>query len=227
MKKIILGLGIVSVLLTACGSNSGNTDNASTSEAKEVSQASGTQYAVDTAASTLGWRAAHKGGLNPRYGTLKVESGDFSVDNDAITAGNFVVNLNSLYVDPASVTESSKKPEDLVNHLKSEDFFNAAKYPTVKFAITKVEPFDSTKAQSALPGATNIVSGNLTIKDSSVNVTFPAVIKIANGEADLQAKFVVDRTSWGLRYGATGNPADWMISKDIELTLNIKGKAKK
>ncbi|PZP47807.1 MAG: hypothetical protein DI598_10655 [Pseudopedobacter saltans] len=225
MKKIILGLGIVSLLMAACNSTP-NADNASTSEAKEVSKASGTDYAVDTTASTIGWRAAHKGGMNPRFGTLKVESGDFSVENNAVTAGNFVVNLNSLYVDPASVTESDKKPEDLAGHLKSPDFFDVAKYPTVKFAITKVEAFDSTKTKSLLPGATNIVSGNLTIKDSTVNVTFPAIIKVAEGKADLEAKFTVDRTSWGLKYGATGNPADWMISKDIELTLNISGKTK-
>lgn len=225
MKKIILGLGIVSVLMAACN-NTPNADSASTSGAKEVSKASGVDYVVDTTASSIGWRATHKGGMNPRFGTLKVESGDFSVENNEITAGNFVVNLNSLYVDPASVTESGKKPEELAGHLKGADFFDAAKYPTVKFAITKVEAFDSTKGKSLLPGATNIVSGNLTIKDSTVNVTFPAIIKVAEGKADLQAKFTVDRASWGLRYGATGNPADWMISKDIELTLNVSGKTK-
>lgn len=227
MKKIVLSLSIAALFFAACGNSSQSSDNATTSAAKEVSKASGTEYVVDTTASTLGWRAAHKGGLKPRFGTLKVETGEFSVEGGAITAGNFVVNLNSLAVDPASITEADKKPEELAGHLKSPDFFDAAKYPTVKFAITKVEAFDSTKAKSLLPGATNIVSGNLTIKDSTVNISFPAVIKIADGKADLQAKYTVDRTSWGLSYGATGNPADWMISKDIEMTLNITGSVKK
>lgn len=225
MKKIVLGLAFASFLISACN-NQPKSDQAATSESKEVSKASGEDYKVDTAASKINWRVTHKGGMNPRFGILKVESGDFSVDHNTVTAGNFVVNLNSLYVDPASVTEPGKKPEELTGHLKSPDFFDAAKYPTVKFAITKVETFDSTKAKSLLPGATNIVSGNLTIKDSTVNVTFPAIIKIANGVADIQAKFTVDRTSWGLQYGAKGNPADWLISKDIELTLNVSGKGK-
>lgn len=225
MKKALLALSVLAVL-AACNNTPKSSDDASTSEAKEVSKATGTSYDVDTTASTIGWRAAHKGGMNPRFGTLKVATGSFAVDNNTVTAGTFTVNLSSLYVDPASVKESDKKPEDLANHLKSPDFFDAAKYPTVKFDITKVEAFDSTKTQSLLPGATNIVSGNLTIKDSAVNVTFPAIIKVADGKADLKAKFTVDRTSWGLRYGATGNPADWMISKDIELTLDVQGKTK-
>ncbi|MFT4204809.1 MAG: YceI family protein [Chitinophagaceae bacterium] len=224
MKKALLALSVLAVL-AACN-NTPKADNASTSEAQEVSKAAGTSYTVDTTASSIGWRAAHKGGLNPRYGTLKVAVGDFTVDNGNIAAGSFTVNLSSLAVNPASIKESDKKPEDLANHLKSPDFFDAAKYPTVKFAITKVETFDSTKTKSLLPGATNVVSGNLTIKDSTVNVTFPAIIKIADGKADLQAKFSVERTAWGLKYGATGNPADWMIGKDIELTLDIKGATK-
>jgi len=225
MKKIILGLAIVSLFMAACG-NSSTSDSASTSEAKEVSKASGTDYVIDTSTTTIGWQGTHKGGLNPRYGALKVASGDFSVDNNTVTAGSFVVNLNSLSVDPVSVEGSGKKPEELEAHLKSADFFDVAKYPTVKFDITGVAAFDSAKTQSLLPGATNIVSGNLTIKDSTVNIAFPAIIKIADGKVELQAKFAVDRTSWGLQYGATGNPADWMISKDFELTLNVSGKAK-
>ncbi|QES89965.1 YceI family protein [Rhizosphaericola mali] len=225
MKKAFLGLSIIAAL-SACNSTP-KSDEAATSSAQTVTAAKGTDYSVDTTNSVIGWRATHKGGLAPRFGTLKVASGDFSIENDAITAGSFTVDLNTLYVDPTSVTEADKKPEELAGHLKSPDFFDVAKYPTVKFAITKVEPYDSTKAKSLLAGATNIVSGNMTIKDSTVNVTFPAKIDVANGKADLQAKFTVDRTSWGLKYGASGtNPADWAISKDIELTLNVSGNTK-
>lgn len=225
MKRILVALSVLTTL-AACN-NTPSADKATTGTAQEASKAEGDAYVVDTASSLINWRATHKGGLNPRFGTLNISDGSFSVENDQITAGSFTVNLNSLTVDPKSVTEPGKKPEELVGHLKSADFFDVAKYPTVKFDITKVEPYDSTKAKSLLPGATNLVSGNLTIKDSSVNVTFPAIIKITEGKSDFQAAFTVDRTTWGLKYGAQGNnPADWLISKDIELKLNVKGAKK-
>ena len=105
----------------------------------------------------------------------------------------------------------------LVGHLLSPDFFDAAKFGTAKFAVTACEAMpagDST--------GTHKISGNLTLKDSTKNVSFPAKVTVADGTAALQAKFTVNRTDWDIKFGASeADPAEWMISKDIEIGIDV------
>lgn len=215
---------ILLATLAACGGAS--TDQAKTEEKKEAAVASGTAYAIDTTATTVQWRATHKGGFAPRFGTIKVTDGSLNVENGAVTGGSFNVNLAALAVDPASITEPDKKAADLEGHLKSGDFFDVAKYPSAKFVITGVAPYDSTKQKSLLPGATNLISGNLTLKDSTLNITFPAQITVAANDVTATAKFVIDRSAWGISYKTEGSPENWMISKDVEIGFNLKAAKK-
>jgi len=222
IKQLSFILLAATLTFAACTDSS---DKATTSSEQEASAATGKEFTADTLGSAINWKATHKGGFAPRYGTLKLSDGNISVDNGVVTGGSFTIDANSLTVDTTSVTEKDKKAIDLQNHLKSPDFFDATKYPVVKFVLTNIAPYDSTQAKSLTEGATNLVSGNLTIKDSTVNITFPAKVVVNNDNVEIGAKFSVDRTSWGLSYGAKGNPADWMISKDFELALDIKATA--
>lgn len=221
MRKLTL-TAAAAALLFAASCNSSSSDTAETNAQQEAAVASGKELTADAATSVIKWRGTHKGGLAPRFGTMNISSGMISVENGKVTGGSFVVDMNSLKVDPASVTEEGKKATDLEAHLKNPDFFDVAKYATAKFEITGVTPFDAATNKSMLEGATDMVSGNLTIKDSVVNITFPAKITVTETGADVHAKFNVDRTSWGLNLGAEGDPANWMISKDFELDIDLK-----
>ncbi|MBZ4187540.1 YceI family protein [Niabella beijingensis] len=223
MKQTISILSLT-LLLAACGDAS--SDQAKTEEKKEAAAATGSSYVIDTVATTVDWKATHKGGLAPRFGIISVNDGSLSVENGAVTGGNFTVNVAGLKVDSASVTEPDKKPADLEAHLKSPDFFDVAKYPQAKFVITKVAPYDSTQQKSLLPGATNLISGNLTLKDSTLNVTFPAQVTITDNEVVARAKFTIDRTAWGIHYKTEGSPENWVISKDVEVGFNLKAAKK-
>lgn len=224
MKKLQLTFLSLALAAAAVSCKKTETDKTVTAEQQEVAQKTGDTLKTDNAASVVKWNATHKGGFAPRFGTLKLSDGEVSVENGAVTGGDFVIDLNTLAVDPASVTEPDKKPEDLVGHLKSPDFFDVAKYPTAKFEITSVAPFDAAKDKSEVEGATNIISGNLTIKDKTVNVTFPAKVTVTDSDATIVAKFSVDRTAWNLSYGAEGDPKDWTISKDFDIELDVKAK---
>lgn len=162
--------------------------------------------------------------MAPRWGTLTVKSGDISVDAGQVTAGNFVIDMNSIKVDPASVTEKDKKPADLEGHLKSPDFFDVAKNPTSDFKITSVTDLKEAP-KDAIAGANKTVSGNLTLSGKTMNVTFPAKVDVAEGTAAVQAKFTVNRADWGIKFGTSeADPAEWMISKDIEIAIDVKAK---
>ncbi|WP_134089196.1 YceI family protein [Olivibacter sp. XZL3] len=219
MKTIIPAFALV-LLLAACGGST--SDQAKTEEKKEAAASNGASYEIDTTATQVTWQATHKGGLAPRFGNIKVTGGSLSVDNGAVTAGDLELSLSGLQVDPTSVTEDGKKHTDLEGHLKSADFFDVEKHPTAKFVITSVAPYDSTQHKSLLPGATNLLSGNLTLKDSTLNITFPAQLSVAENEVTGKAKFTIDRSAWGINYKTEGSPENWAISKDVEIGFDLK-----
>ncbi|WP_288438038.1 YceI family protein [uncultured Chryseobacterium sp.] len=224
MKKIsVIALVGVGLLLASC--DKGKTaENAATAQEQAVAESKGETLMVDTAGSVVNWKAFHKGGMAPRWGTLTVKSGDLSVDGGQVSAGNFVIDMSSIKVDPASVTEKDKKPAELETHLKSPDFFDVAKNPTSDFKITSVTDLKEAP-KDAVAGANKTVSGNLTLSGKTMNVTFPAKVDVAENSAAIQAKFTVNRADWGLKFGTSeADPAEWMISKDIEIAIDVKAK---
>ena len=217
-----LSILAISAFLFAVSCKESKTDSATTSTEQSVAEHKGEIFTVNADSSVVNWTAYHKGGLNPRFGTTKT-TGTLSVENGNLTSGNLTSDINSLVSDPKSVDPAAsegKTSADLDGHLKSADFFDVAKYPTVKFEITKVEDL-AAGTESKTVGANKTVSGNLTIKDKTVNVSFPAKVEITENGANLESKFTINRQDWGLAYGAEGDPKDWMISQEVDLELNI------
>ncbi|MBD8016969.1 YceI family protein [Kaistella pullorum] len=219
MKKLsILALSVF--MLAACSES--KSDTATVAGEQAVAAQAGETLSIDSAASTVKWTAYHKGGLNPRFGTTST-SGTFSVQDGNLVSGSLVSDINSLTTDPAAVDPAmsdGKTSADLDAHLKSADFFDTEKYPSVKFDITKVEDLPAGTA-SKTEGANKLVSGNMTIKDKTVNVSFPAKVDVAVDGLNIVSKFTINRQDWGLTYGTEGDPKDWMISQDVDLELNL------
>lgn len=224
MKKIsVIALVGVGLLMASCTKKKSAEASAAGQE-QAVAESKGEVLAVDTVASVVNWKAYHKGGFAPRWGTLNVKSGDLSVEGNQVSAGNFVIDMTSIKVDPASVTEKDKKPEDLVTHLKTPDFFNVEKNPVSDFKITSVTDLKEAP-KDAVAGANKTISGNLTLLGKTMNVTFPAKVEATANSASIDAKFTVNRADWGIKFGTSeADPAEWMISKDIEIGVNVKAK---
>ena len=220
MRKLLFALPAL-FLLASCG---GSSNNSATTTEQTAAEQKGESFAIDTLTTSVDWKGAHKGGLAPRWGKINVGLGTIAVANDSISGGEFLVNMASLQVDPASVTEEGKKATDLEGHLKSADFFDVAKAPTAKFVITKVEPYTAAAGASLVADPNYLISGNLTLKDKTLNVTFPAKVEVSAAEVKATAKFVIDRSAWGINYKTEGSPENWMISKDVEIGLNINAK---
>lgn len=221
MKK--LTILAISATLAVISCKESKTDQVTTNAEQEVAQEAGETFTVNTENSTIKWTGFHKGGLNPRFGILKTE-GSLSAENGNLTAGSLTANISTLTTDPSAVDPAisdGKTSVDLDGHLKSPDFFDAEKYPTVKFEITKVEDLKDNTAETAVEGANKLISGNLTIKDKTVNVTFPAKVDVTEQQASIVSKFTINRQDWGLTYGTDGDPKDWMISQEVDLDLNI------
>jgi len=219
MKKLnIFALAAVTLFLTSCGGKSTET---TTANEQTVAEKQGEIYAVTLESSKVDWKAFHKGGFAPRWGTLALQSGEVSLANGELTAGDFVIDMKSLTADPASVTEKEKKSTDLDAHLKNADFFDVEKFPTADFKITSVSNLEA-PAENAVAGANKTISGNLTLKGKALNVTFPAKVTVTDGTAAIEAKFTVNRADWDIKFGTSeADPAEWGISKDIEIGINV------
>jgi len=221
MKKISLYVSSLAFLV-ACN-NTPKADSAATGEQKEVSKATGITYAA-TDASMVTWTGSKPTGSHT--GTFKLKEGSFNVLDNAVTGGSFIIDITSLTNnDLAADAENKGKLE---GHLKSPDFFDAEKYPVAKFEITSVAPFvaDSNGIKVLLKDATHTISGNLTLKDSTKNISFPARITVDANTISAMADFNIDRTLWGMNYKGPGNPQDWFINKEVNIKLALSANKK-
>ncbi len=153
-------------------------------------------------------------------GTIDISKGEVHVDNGKLTGGFVEMNMES--IKNLDLTDKAMN-DKLVNHLKSDDFFSAAKHPVSKFEITNVtEIKDPDK-----PNANATVTGNLTIKGITKSITFPAEIKIENNTLKFKADVGIDRTDWDVKYGSGKffeNLGDKMISDVFNLELSVTAK---
>ncbi len=179
---------------------------------------SGKPLTVSVTDSKVNWLGKKVTGQH--NGTIKVANGEILVDNGKVTGGKVEIDMKTIVNEDQKDEESIKK---LVGHLSSPDFFDVAKFPTSKIEITKVEALnDATK-----PNVNSTVTGNLTMKDVTKSITFPAEIKIENGALTVKADFDIDRTDWNIKYGSGkffDNLGDKVINDKFNLNLIIVAK---
>ena len=170
-------------------------------------------YQVDINNSSAEWFAAKFTGKH--NGTVKVSGGEINSNHGQLTG--FVE------IDMHSIADSDIKDEKmnakLTNHLKSEDFFNADKYPKARFDILSIEPIKSIEE-----GVTHKVTGNLTIKDKTNPLSFDATIIIQSNKITCVGSAVVDRSKFDVRYGSKSffkDIGDKVIYDDFTLKFNV------
>lgn len=208
MKKAIFLFSAVAALATACN-NAPEGDAATTSDAQTAATGTGASFTIDTNSSVVEWLGTKPVGQH--NGTLKISNGEFSIADGNITAGKFTIDINSL-TDHDLEGEMKGKLE---GHLKSADFFDAEKFPTASFEVTKVEAVNGDSS------ATHHISGNLTLKDSTKNVSFPAHVTVADNAVKATANFNIDRTQWGMYWGSDKSLGDKFIRPEVNIKLNI------
>ena len=144
----------------------------------------------DPAASVLKWQASKV--TMTHHGEVKLKSGDLVMNGKDLVGGEFTIDMTSIVDQDLTDPEYNKK---LVTHLSSDDFFDVAKYPT---AVLKIK---SAKTVQGFTGPTYVVTADLTIKDKTNEVKFPAMIKTKDGKTTATANITTDRNRWGIKYG--------------------------
>jgi polyisoprenoid-binding protein YceI len=87
----------------------------------------------------------------------------------------------------------------LIGHLKSDDFFDTARFPSGKFELRHI-----TVNPQAKRGSINAdIDGALTLKGVTEEIGFPAILEVLTGGVlSAEAHFDIDRTRWNVLYGS-------------------------
>jgi polyisoprenoid-binding protein YceI len=198
LGRILASVPFLAVATFGCG-NVGDAPEAETGEKVSVNQAGGTEYVIDSTASSIDWVGAkvtrsHDGGFTSFTGTA-------TVDGSTLRKISVTVRTGSIWSDT----------EKLTKHLKSDAFFNVATIPTATFEASSFEPLDDST------GATHRVVGNLTMLNVTRSISFPATVSVSDDGVEFTADFIINRQNWGMSYpGAPDN----LISDDVRLKID-------
>jgi polyisoprenoid-binding protein YceI len=113
-------------------------------------------------------------------GTLQATEGTAAIDADGGVSGHIVI-------DAASIDTKIQKRDD---HLRSTDFFDVAKHPTITFTVTEVRP--------APMGSLEVV-GTVAIHGRSTPLTVLAEIGIMGDSATLSTEVVITKSILGMK----------------------------
>lgn len=104
-------------------------------------------------------------------------------------------------------------------HLRSADFFDVEKYPTITFKSKRIEKVDSEHAR---------LIGNLTIKDVTkevaLNVEYAGQGKSPWGTivAGFTAQTKINRKDWGLAWNVALETGGVLVSDEISINIELE-----
>ncbi|HXZ28196.1 MAG TPA: YceI family protein [Terriglobales bacterium] len=120
----------------------------------------------------------------------------------------------SFVVQVDSIDARSRHREEA---LRSDDFFDTQRFPTMSFTSTAV---------AARPDGTLAVTGDLTIRGVSKRITIPVRylgfmrVSDQSSYAGFESTFTLDRTEFGVN-GARWQGGRLLLSKEVTITLQI------
>lgn len=219
LKKLssvtVIFVTLISLFYGCSKSTSDKTNNTENKNLKTASN-KGEKLNLVLSESKLEWLGKKVTGQH--NGTIDIKSGDLYLDNGKLTGGNFDIDFTTIKVRDLEDPELNAK---LTGHLKSNDFFSAQSFPIGKFEIKSLAPLSN--------GTENnyTVSGSLTIKGITKEITFPAKVMINANSVIASADFNIDRTLWDIKFRSGKffeNLGDNLISDDFNIKFNISAK---
>ncbi len=169
-----------------------------------------TNFNVNGAQSEINWIGRKVTGAH--NGTIAIKSGELVLSNNKLTGGKFTIDTTSIII--LDVTDEGTNAQ-FAGHLASDDFFSSEKHPEAFFTITAVEAIDNSNYN---------ITGDLTIKDITNEVSFLAKVDLNNDKLIASGKIVIDRTKYNMKFRSGNffqNLGDTLIYNDFDLDIDI------
>jgi len=132
----------------------------------------------------------------------------YDAKNPAASSVNFTIQAAS--IDTAN--------DDRDNHLRSPDFFDVQKFPTLTFSSTSAKALDADTLE---------VTGELTMKGVTKKVTVPVELlgsmKTPRGEkAGFETAFKLDRKDYGITWNRPVDAGGVILGDEVKITVSIE-----
>jgi len=167
-----------------------------------------TLWNVDATHTNVQFKVKHMGFFDVT-GDFQVFEGSLETVQESLEGGS----LNAT-VDVNSINTNNGQRD---GHLKSDDFFNAEKFPTLTFKSTSI----------VKNGDKYAITGDLTVRDITQSVVFDAVhagkLVGMGGElrTGVQAITTINRKAFGLSWGAMVEGVN-VVSDNVDIILNVQ-----
>jgi polyisoprenoid-binding protein YceI len=164
-------------------------------------------YNIDPAHSTVGFAVAHLV-INTVHGKFNEFTGSVSLEGTAVKDATGTIQAKSI--------DTGTERRD--NHLRSPDFFDVAKFPTITFQSKRTEK----------QGSDTVVIGDFTMHGVTKELSLPLTVKgpikdpWGNNRIGLQAKTKINRRDFGLKYNQALETGGLVVGDEIELEINAE-----
>jgi polyisoprenoid-binding protein YceI len=164
-------------------------------------------YKIDPAHTSVGFSVRHMGVSNVK-GHFDEFTGSLVLDNGSIQEASGTIQVKS-------VNTGIEKRD---NHLRTADFFDAAKYPLITFKTKRVEKSGEQTiliADFAMRGVT---------KELRLPVTLSGPVKDPQGNTriGLEAKTTVSRKDFAMKFNAVMETGGLMVGDEVTIEINAE-----
>lgn len=167
------------------------------------------EFVIDPVHSSIEFSVRHMMVTNVR-GRFREFSGTIFYDEKDITKSSVRVTIKTASIDTGNADRDA--------HLRSPDFFDAAKYPEITFASTRIEK----------RGDDYVCIGTLTIRGVSREVAIPfrilGVVKDQRGNTRLgvEAGLTINRLDYGVSWSRALEGGGLVVGNDVKIELNVQ-----
>jgi len=169
------------------------------------------EYTIDLSHSTIGFQVRHLA-ISKTTGSFGDYTGSFSY-----VAGQPANWACQTTIQAASINTNNEKRDE---HLRSEDFLDVAKFPTLTFTSTGVAMANESEG---------VLMGDLTIH----GITKPVELELellgevtdpwGNERAGFSATVKINRKDFGLTYNSVMETGGLVVGEEVKITLEIEG----
>jgi polyisoprenoid-binding protein YceI len=169
-----------------------------------------TKWDIDNAHSQVMFNVSHLV-ISEVTGHFKTFSGNITASNPDFTDARI-----DFQIDIASINTDNQMRDD---HLKSDDFFNAGKFPKMVFKGKELKKVSGNKYK---------LTGDLTIRDVTktvtLDVTYSGTVKDpwGNTKAGFKIKGSVNRFDYNLKWNTLTEAGGAVVGPEVEIVCNLQ-----
>lgn len=166
-------------------------------------------YTLDTAHTNVGFSVRHF--LTQVPGRFSEFGGTIAYDPANPTQATVEVTVQA-----ASINTGNDQRD---GHLRSPDFFDVEKFPTLSFKSTKIE---------AGSGDQLMVTGDFTLHGVTKSITVPVdVLGVMGEKAGFSTSFTIDRKDYGIVWNRALDQGGTILGDDVKVQIDIEANLEK